>query len=248
MIRINEFLRLPDRVRLAGSSRLLQQLVFRDCTPLWREIDFSCLAPRAKAFLTDERLSSLLVRVNARTVTRSFNLSGCRQLRGTCLEPLRGSEVLEEIKLQCCSWSGDQLDLQVALPVLHAWFCDDCSQSYCGRHEGRSWFCEGCNHSFCDRHDVTKWVCRECNKALCETCNMSNNFLITYCDVCNIEYCRHGCGLSSCDRCSGSRCGRCGGIEQCGFCSQSSCTWCTNEEACCLKGNDEKPSKKARTH
>lgn len=106
MIRVNKFLELPDRVRLASSSNPLQKIVFQDCTPLWRDIDFSEIKEIARRSLTDARLSSLLVRVNAKTVTRNLNLHGCFKLEGTGLAPLIGSETMETLDLGY----GDFLD------------------------------------------------------------------------------------------------------------------------------------------
>lgn len=114
IVRVNEFVELPDRVRFASCSKLLQKLVIDECAPLWRELDFSKI--KGRLLLTDERLSSLLVRVNARSVTKSLNLSGCKELRRTCLEPLRGSEALEEINLLRC----DKLDWGIVFPILRS--------------------------------------------------------------------------------------------------------------------------------
>ena len=89
------FLKLSSRIRLASTSKTLQKLIFQDCIPLWREIDFSDLPYATKQSLTDEMLASLLIRVNAKSVTRTINLTSCNGIQGTGLEPLRGSEVLE---------------------------------------------------------------------------------------------------------------------------------------------------------
>jgi hypothetical protein len=78
MLRISMFLELPFRIRLASSSKPLQKLIFQDCIPLWHEINFSDLPYKAARILTDEMLSSLLIRVNAKSVTRTVSVQDCK--------------------------------------------------------------------------------------------------------------------------------------------------------------------------
>jgi len=86
---------------------------------LWRDIDFAPIKDQAKALVTDERLSNLLVRVNAHAVTRSLNLSSCDEISGTGLEPLRGSETLEEINLRY-GYRNNQIVFDHILPILRS--------------------------------------------------------------------------------------------------------------------------------
>lgn len=49
------------------------------------EIDFSCFNRQSKDWLADEILSSLLARVNVKSVTRSINLNYYAEIKGSGL-------------------------------------------------------------------------------------------------------------------------------------------------------------------
>jgi hypothetical protein len=100
MVRISMFLKLPCRIRLASTSKPLQKLLFQVCIPLWREINATDLPYTATRIVTDDMLSSLVIRVNAKSVTRTINVKDCKYIRGTALEPLRGSQVLEILDMK----------------------------------------------------------------------------------------------------------------------------------------------------
>ena len=116
MVRISIFLKLSCRIRLASTSKTLQKLIFQDCVPLWREINFKDLPYPKKQSLTDEMLASLLIRVNAKSVTRTINLTRCGGIQGTGLEPLRGSEVLETLDMT--EAYQQRIDLDTVLSIL----------------------------------------------------------------------------------------------------------------------------------
>jgi hypothetical protein len=88
-----KLLDIPSRVKLASCNLTLQQRVYRECFGAWISIDFSL--PTHSVRLGDLDLSRLLTRVNARLVTKDFDLKSCSNVRGTGLAPLRSSRVLE---------------------------------------------------------------------------------------------------------------------------------------------------------
>lgn len=102
MVRILDYMDIPTRLKLARCSLTLQRRVYRDCSQAWVSIRFWELrSPYLKCLLrfTDYHLSRLLVRVNARDVTKNLNLMGCCCIRGSGLTPLRNSRVLERVNL-----------------------------------------------------------------------------------------------------------------------------------------------------
>jgi hypothetical protein len=109
MVRISIFPKLPCRTLLASTNKPLQKLIFQYCIPLWREINVPDLPYTATRIFTDDMLSSLLIRVNAKSVTRTISVKDCKYIRGTALEPLRGSQVLEFSR---------GIDLDTVLPIL----------------------------------------------------------------------------------------------------------------------------------
>lgn len=81
--KVHGFGRLPERVRLASCSKLLQRLVYNHFEPLWSSIELREESWTMMQSMTDAMLSSLLVGVNARHVTRSMSLNASHEnLRG----------------------------------------------------------------------------------------------------------------------------------------------------------------------
>lgn len=116
MVRVLEFVDLPDCIRLATCSKRLQNLVYQDCVLLWRDIDLSKVngAPHC---LTDDMLSSLLLRVNAKTVTRSMNLDWSTKITGTGLTPLSESQVLETLDFRE-NFQFRHIQIDIFVPIL----------------------------------------------------------------------------------------------------------------------------------
>jgi hypothetical protein len=75
----------------------MQQHVFRDGSEAWETIGLAhCRLYMYCRNLSDFQLSRLLIRVNAREVSKTLNISGCRNIYGFGLTSLRGSRVLEK--------------------------------------------------------------------------------------------------------------------------------------------------------
>jgi hypothetical protein len=93
------FVDLYSLVRFSGCSRLCQALVFRDSpSNRWKEIQFcNGVTPCG---INDNQLASFLTRSNAKENTQVLSLTGCPNIRGSGLEPLRQSRVLEDIDLR----------------------------------------------------------------------------------------------------------------------------------------------------
>ena len=95
---INE---MPTLMRLASTSKSWSRWIYRDmCTPdLWRDINADDLFRSAKDEMTDAWLGNFLRWINAREVVQTLNLSGCDNIMGPGLEPIRGSTILREFRL-----------------------------------------------------------------------------------------------------------------------------------------------------
>jgi hypothetical protein len=95
MVKVLDFTDLTTKVKLAGCNSTLQNRVYRECSLAWQSIRF----PLSR-ILTDENVSRLLTRVNAREVTKSLDLSFCPSIEGRGLLPLRNSRVLETVDIR----------------------------------------------------------------------------------------------------------------------------------------------------
>lgn len=97
---ILRFCDMPSLLCFGDTNTTHQRLVYQNSPWLWKDIDFGKL-PQAKAGrISDESLAALLTAINAREVTTSLSLMGCTSIRGSGLEPLRGSQCLEVIELR----------------------------------------------------------------------------------------------------------------------------------------------------
>jgi hypothetical protein len=254
MVRINQFLELPDRIRLASCNKQLQTLVYQECSPLWCDIDFSRVDYyKARQHLTDAMLSSLLTRVNAKTVTKSLNVDLCTELIGTGLEPLKESATLEKIIMRLVRMRED-----VFIPALRTIMIPFKLKQVFYRPENyaalQGTAPSGFTNFLWDLRGARLQGAREA-KLTCSACNMSvvndarqvvpNGCGVspTCCGTCSRHFCRQVhcpmgvtdcdfCGDTSCDECSkvtrcpaclGYCCDECEPIVSCNFCSNVSC-------------------------
>jgi len=100
MVHILDFADIPTRLQLARCNLSLQRRVYHECQQAWLVVDFSHIKDTSRECLTDEQLSRLLVRFDARNVTRKLNLESCSDIYGSGLAPLRHSRVLEQVVLR----------------------------------------------------------------------------------------------------------------------------------------------------
>lgn len=112
-VSIMPFVDLHSLVRFSNCSKQCGNIVFHDSPPeRWREIQF-CDGAKS-CTINDSQLKILLSKINARENTRVLSLIGCPNIKGTGLEPLSQSEVLEDIDLRVVGTSplkGEQREL-----------------------------------------------------------------------------------------------------------------------------------------
>jgi hypothetical protein len=92
-------LSLPSLVKLSVCSKSLAESVFSR-SYLWQKIDLSKLSYYQCNALTDRSLHRLLDAINAKGVTKALSIGCCNNIQGFGLEPLRGSQVIEELDLR----------------------------------------------------------------------------------------------------------------------------------------------------
>jgi hypothetical protein len=87
------YLDLYSLIKFSCTSKACRDVVFRDVS--WRKIDVS-----GNNRITDEQLRAFLLNIDAGRNTRVLSVAGCPNIKGTGLEPLYGSTVMEDIDLR----------------------------------------------------------------------------------------------------------------------------------------------------
>lgn len=254
MVRVLEFVDLPERLQLSMCSTTILKFITEDCAPLWFEIVFCSLQHAAS--LTDEMLAALLKRVDARNVTKYVDLDGCSEIRGTGLAPLRHSPVLERLDLR--TGAGDTEDdnmyhldetavvdtLRTMLPyelcdVIFYPVSDDVSDP---RLIARKFFFREIRSAMHQRAIQQDTRCSSCCHPVCdESRQLVPNELglpSTRCYSCQNYFCwTNTCpvGLRQCRDCEDAFCETCDAVEQCVVCACYFCEDCREvSPACCI--------------
>jgi hypothetical protein len=90
---------LHSLVRFSSCPKQCHKIVFTD-TPAerWREIQF-CDGVNP-CDINDKQLEAFLIKINAKENTHKLSLIGCPNIRGSGIEPLRRSHVLEDLDMR----------------------------------------------------------------------------------------------------------------------------------------------------
>ena len=108
LIQSSEYLSLPSRALLAlairshccSDSAQLQTTKLIIERAKWDILDFGELEHNLASKLTDADVSNMLIVIEARSSVKCLRLTGCSNLTGSGLRPLRNSAVMEEIDLR----------------------------------------------------------------------------------------------------------------------------------------------------
>jgi len=91
----------------------------------WEELDFGDIEKSLVVKLTDDDISALLMCISAKDILKKLKLTGCINITGRALEPLRGSSIIEFIDLSLVKqYESPKLDPdpmileEVVLPIL----------------------------------------------------------------------------------------------------------------------------------
>ena len=121
---ILDYLDLVSLLRLAGCNSVLRKYTYKDNGRIWKVIDFGskeCIISGASKFIVDYQLRALLHNCRAREHCQVLKLTGCIQISGNGLDPLRGSSMLREIDLRLndsVRFSAVEIDTKSVLSVL----------------------------------------------------------------------------------------------------------------------------------
>ena len=100
----------------ASTNAIVSPSVTRDASNnLWEEIDFADVGSSLAKRLTDDDIAGVLACVNSIHKVKTLKLTGCVNITGRGLEPLRGSAVLQQLDL---SLVGKFEDPKLIIPPL----------------------------------------------------------------------------------------------------------------------------------
>ncbi len=115
---IASFLAVPSRalfaLALSVTSEESMTIVGTQCDIL----DFGEIHKDLAAKLTDDHISDVLLSVNAANRVKRLRLTGCVNITGAGLEPLRGSLVIEQIDL-CLGWGPEIAGAELPISCNH---------------------------------------------------------------------------------------------------------------------------------
>ena len=77
--------------------------ILTSSSELWETLDFADIEKSLAEKLNDDDISDILTAIDARTTTKYLKITGCVNILGGGLSPLRGSTVLEQIDLSCAA-------------------------------------------------------------------------------------------------------------------------------------------------
>jgi hypothetical protein len=84
----------------------------------WETLDFGDIEKELAARLTDDDISAVLKHIDAVNKVKRLRITNCTKITGSCLEPLSGSEVIEQIDLSLVGDGGHSMSLELVLPIL----------------------------------------------------------------------------------------------------------------------------------
>ncbi len=252
------FLRVSDRVKLASCSKTTQRRVYRQCSEIWETISFHGHTTGDDR-LTDYQLSKLLVRVNAREITKALNLSFLSNIHGQGLAPLRYSRVLERIDIVGTGAENNPMPILQTLRTMIPYALHEVILSVMveGNEAEKQVFydffrtlrevrleqakeihCSSCNLPIAEetqqlvlnKFGNSSIRCFQCNQNFCKRASCPQSF--HQCQVCTESFCGD-CNYSfQCYTCGSNQCKDCRVGDSCDECSQYKCEKCEEMENC----------------
>lgn len=238
--KIVELLDIPSRIKLALCNTNFQRRVYQECSQSWRVMSFADLPTALRQSLTDNDLSTLLVRVNARENTVKLNIACCARIDGDGLEPLTGSRVLEYVS---CSEKGEYYDRDELIAILETMIPYKLSTVYLGYFGYGNQDVRGFMHRLrlanIKRAKEQRLLCSACGFLVMEdtrqvVLDMFNSPSHS-CLQCSQVFCRRGsCPMNvrTCSACGKLLCDTCQKCVQCYSCGESHCSDCSSPEIC----------------
>ena len=223
----------------------------------WDILDFGCIEKEVAENLTDSDIERVLLCIDAVNNVKRLKLTNCTNITGTCLEPLRGSTMIEQIDLSPdCQYPEPPISCDHVLPILDSMIeTEDCALMHL--HFPPAWREERSTdsdfHAFIGRYNEMRagreeTRCFECNHRLPHTGDkwISTVNADTYgtqnhtCYDCLKHYC-HQCEfdtvidamLNECEICKREYCQGCSMLTYCSGCDYDICDNCNTYE--CVK-------------
>lgn len=233
------FLQISERLKVARCNQSLQHRLYRECPRAWKSIDVS-RDDTACRHLSDAALTVLLTNVNAREITVVLHLGGCRRIRGTGLEPLCHSRMLERIYL----WGTGAKEIpEPAISVLktmipHHLCTVMFSHEPLPEKDALICFFGKLRHARLQDAMQNKVHCTSCQLPVMEGSRqlVQNVWGIhILCFGCSKPYCRRAScetDVKECRVCSELFCADCNLAKQCFNCGRSYCMDCIHFDEC----------------
>ena len=223
----------------------------------WKILDFETVEDTLAIELRDIDIRALLVCIDALHNLKRLKLTNCSRITGSCLQPLMGSLVLEQLDLDSITESssdGCYLNVENTVPILvsiindpfnsfkhltlpstNQWISNNASltrflRRYNGLLEYREFNCAGCNGS------------DDCSES--DDCWLEQNIGNVYfpqnftCYQCLLSFCnepRNGNIVLYCEKCMRRYCKECVPHAACAICSSLeydnyTCSLCVGEQ------------------
>ena len=187
----------------------------------WETLDFADVGDLA-ARLNDSDLHALLLVIDAKNKMKRISLTGCNNIVGHGLEPLRESVVLEHI---CIPLPLGRMSTAVVTPIIDSIIETEGNtlreidisnivnaqlelplRTFLAKFNNLLYFgnkeCFGCDQP-------ASMVCFECFKGSCEDCNIDDGSILC-CSCCDLTFCENGHGGIECCKCFAAfNCNRC---------------------------------------
>ena len=233
----------------------------------WVTLDFGAIEKELAVKLLDVDIDRVLMCIDAVNNVKRLKLTNCVAITGTCLEPLRGSVVIEQIDLSVI-YDTHQPDLdpqpliscEFVLPILDSIIeREDCALMHLQFPSG--WRKGPLNtefHAFIERYNEIRRNrgtvhCLECNQSLpdygdewIESATLSDHYgtQLHTCYDCLKHYC-YKCNIdgekyimmNECYTCRRDYCEDCSTLTSCFSCAEKICNDCYKYK--CVRCNDD---------
>jgi len=119
----------------AAEDKMLNKNSFAIVGDQWDSLDFEEIEKELAARLTDDDIKAVLWCINAANKVKRLSLAHCVNITGSCLEQLRGSQIIEQIDLSLVGrhedpvliepWHPPRKDESLVLPFVPPISCEN---------------------------------------------------------------------------------------------------------------------------
>jgi len=222
----------------------------------WGVLDFEDIGKQLASKLTDDDIGSVLTCLNAVTKVKNLKVTGCTNISGRGLEPLRGSMVLEQIDLSLVKQHTNPnirsaISEEAVLLILHSIICkqgnrlrqvqmpskwalgvsmllSQFAENYTRLLQSRPFNCAGCiQPEGCNGTDGAVWVPHVPGDWFGVQLFTCYLCMRNFCGECDDDV-----GSFLCYLCDKNYCGKCVETLDCGKCEETFCKGCMPLREC----------------